>query len=204
MNPAVGKNPRAAPVRPIWQKAVMNRPTTTRPDADAESRQAAGRLEEVFSRYQDELLGMLFYVVGNVEDARDALQDAFIKCWRHRDGIDDIENLRAWVFRVALNAGRDLRETAWRRRRQSLEEGGNHLASADPRPDAAALQNERLAIVRQAIGQLRPEEQEVFLLRQDGQMSYDQIAQAISIPLGTVKTRMRLSLKKLREAVEGK
>ena len=66
---------------------TMNRLPTTRPDAENESRQVARRLEEAFSRYQDELLGMLYYVVGNAEDARDALQDAFIKCWKHRDGL---------------------------------------------------------------------------------------------------------------------
>ncbi len=182
----------------------MNRPSTARPDAEDESRQLARRLEEAFSRYQDELLGMLYYVVGNAEDARDALQDAFIKCWKRRDGIAEVENLRAWLFRIALNTGRDMRGTAWRRRRQPLEEGERMLAAATARPDAEAAQNERLLIVRQAIGQLRPEEQEVFLLRQDGQMTYQQIAETISIPLGTVKTRMRLSLRKLREAMEGK
>ena len=182
----------------------MNRLPIARPDAENESRQVARRLEEAFSRYQDELLGMLYYVVGNAEDARDALQDTFIKCWKHRDGIAEIENLRAWIFRIALNTGRDLRGAAWRRRRQPLEEGGSVLAAATLKPDVEAAQNERLAIVRHAIGQLRPEEQEVFLLRQDGQMTYQQIAETISIPLGTVKTRMRLSLMKLREAMEGK
>jgi RNA polymerase sigma-70 factor (ECF subfamily) len=78
------------------------------------------------------------------------------------------------------------------------------LAAATLRPDVEAVRNERLLIARQAISQLRPEEQEVFLLRQDGQMTYEQIAEAISIPLGTVKTRMRLSLMKLRQAMEGK
>ncbi|MFZ1936011.1 MAG: RNA polymerase sigma factor [Thermoguttaceae bacterium] len=183
----------------------MNRLPTARPDGgDDESRLLARRLEEVFSRYQDELLGMLYYVVGNAEDARDALQDAFIKCWKHRDGIAEVENVRAWLFRIALNAGRDMRGTAWHRRRQPLEEGGTTLAAATLRPDVEAVRNERLLIARQAISQLRPEEQEVFLLRQDGQMTYEQIAEAISIPLGTVKTRMRLSLMKLRQAMEGK
>jgi RNA polymerase sigma factor (sigma-70 family) len=181
----------------------MNRLSTTRPDAENESRQVAKRLEEAFSRHQDELLGMLYYVVGNAEDARDALQDAFIKCWKHRDGVAEVENLRAWIFRIALNAGRDLRGAAWHRRRRPLEEDGILLTTTDPRPDAQAVENERLAILRRAIRQLRPEEQEVFLLRQDGQMTYDQIAEAIDIPVGTVKTRMRLSLTKLREAVEG-
>jgi len=62
----------------------MNRHPTARPDAEDESRQVARRLEEAFSQYQDELLGMLYYVVGNAEDARDALQDAFKNVhWRH-------------------------------------------------------------------------------------------------------------------------
>ena len=52
--------------------------------------------------------------------------------------------------------------------------------------------------------ELRAEEQEVFLLRQNGQMTYDQIARAINIPVGTVKTRMRLALAKLRERLETK
>ena len=182
----------------------MNRLPTARPDADNESRQLARRLEEAFSRYQDELLGMLYYVVGNAEDARDALQDTFIKCWKHRDGLAEIENLRAWIFRIALNTGRDLRGAAWHRRRQPLAEGGSALPAATLRPDVEVARSEWVAMVRQAIGQLRPEEQEVFLLRQDGQMTYQQIAETISIPLGTVKTRMRLSLMKLREAMEGR
>ena len=184
----------------------MNRLPTARPDGgDDESRLLARRLEEVFSRYQDELLGMLYYVVGNAEDARDALQDAFIKCWKHRDGIAEVENVRAWLFRIALNAGRDMRGTAWHRRRQPLEEGGTTLAAATLRPDVEAVPAQRTAADRPpGHRQLRPEEQEVFLLRQDGQMTYEQIAEAISIPLGTVKTRMRLSLMKLRQAMEGK
>ena len=60
---------------------------------------------------------------------------------------------------------------------------------------------EDLARLRQAIVQLRPEEQEVFLLRQNGELKYDEIAINLSIPLGTVKTRMRLALEKLRLAM---
>lgn len=182
----------------------MNHPATAQPDVKNESQPAAKWLEEAFSSYQDELLGMLYYVVGNAEDARDALQEAFIKCWKHRDEAALVENRRAWIFRVALNAGRDLRGTAWRRHRQPLEEGGKQLAATELRPDAVAVRNERLTLVRQAIRQLRAEEQEVFLLREDGQLTYEKIAETIGIPLGTVKTRMRLALMKLREAMEGK
>jgi len=182
----------------------MNRPRANRHAVEAEPQAAPKRLEEAFVRYQDELLGTLYYLVGNIEDARDALQETFIKCWRHSQGLNEIENLRAWIFRIAINAGRDMRSTAWRRRRKPLEHKEAGLIAKDPQPDADAQRREQLALVRRAVRQLRPEEQEVFLLRQNGQMTYDQIAQSIEIPVGTVKTRMRLALTKLRGALKEK
>ena len=71
----------------------------------------------------------------------------------------------------------------------------------DPGPLAALEQQEELARVREALSDLRAEEQEVFLLRQNGQMTYEEIAHTVGIPLGTVKTRMRLALAKLRVAM---
>jgi RNA polymerase sigma factor (sigma-70 family) len=182
----------------------MSVPPTAKQDTENESRQVAKRLEESFSLYQDELLGMLYHLLGNIEDARDALQNAFIKCWKHRDDFESIENPRAWIFRITLNAGRDLYKTAWRKHRKPLEEGGSQLAAVDLRPDAGAIRHERLAMLRSAIGNLHPEQREIFLLRQDGQMTYEQIADAVGSPVGTVKTRMRLALAKLRESLEGK
>jgi RNA polymerase sigma-70 factor (ECF subfamily) len=49
--------------------------------------------------------------------------------------------------------------------------------------------------------QLRPEEQEVFLLRQNGELTYEEIAETLDVPTGTVKTRMRLALSRLREVL---
>lgn len=170
----------------------------------AESRQQAGEvglLEDAFAQYQSELLGTLFYLVGNLEDARDALQDTFIKCWRHREEVPDVQNLKAWIFRIALNTGRDLRQTAWRRKRQSLPDDTQMTACKQDGPHVVVERRERLELLRQALRALRGEEQEVFLLRQNGGMTYEEIANAIDIPLGTVKTRMRLALTKLRLAL---
>ena len=61
--------------------------------------------------------------------------------------------------------------------------------------------NEQMTMVRKAVGQLRAEEQEVFLLRQNALMTYEQIAETTGIPTGTVKTRMRLAIIKLRESL---
>ncbi len=180
----------------------MNHSRASRSAKAPNGREAAGPLDEAFARFQDELLGTLYYLVGNSEDARDALQEAFLKCWRHREEVPEVQNLKAWIFRIALNVGRDLRATAWRRRRRPMEEDeAAVLVSSDPPPGADLVRREQLALVRKALLDLRPEEQEVFLLRQNGQMTYEEIAASMSIPLGTVKTRMRLALGKLREAL---
>src|SRR5947208_11850630 len=139
--------------------------------AGAAAALGASLLEEAFARHQSELLGTLYYLVGNLEDARDALQDAFIKCWRHQAEVGEVENLKAWVFRVALNAGRDIRETAWRRKRQSLPEDESALASRRAGPDLIAEHDERPIRLRAAIRELRAEEQEVILLRQNGELT---------------------------------
>ena len=157
-------------------------------------------LEDVFARWQDELLGTLYYLVGNREDARDALQETFIKCWRHRQRLDEVRNLKAWIFRVALNTGRDVRQTAWRRRRTPLADA-EVMVDGGPSPEAAIERREQCERVRRAIAELRREEQEVFLLRQNGELTYEEIATAAGIPVGTAKTRMRLALEKIRKAL---
>lgn len=160
-----------------------------------------GSLADAFALYQSELLGTLYYLVGNLDDARDALQDAFIKCWRNQDKVAEVHNLKAWIFCIALNAGRDLRETAWRRRRQGLPEDEMQLTSRELPPDVVLEDDERMAMLRDALRALRPEEQEIFLLRQNGNLTYEEIAVQLGIPAGTVKTRMRLALAHLRQAL---
>jgi RNA polymerase sigma-70 factor (ECF subfamily) len=176
---------------------------TTPPSSDTRDLAASGqRLETLFDDAHGEILGTLFYLVGNMEDARDALQETFLKCWRHRYQIERVTNLRAWVFRIALNTGRDCRKAAWNRRRQSIVEDTAMVSTSDS-PDAGLLRDEELRTLQQAVLKLRAEEQEVFLLRQNGSLTYEQIAEATSLPLGTVKTRMRTAIRQLREAVGG-
>ena len=180
---------------------------TKPPNLDCESSSqdsadSAQRLETLFDAARGEILGTLFYLVGNMEDAKDALQETFLKCWRKRDQIEEVQNLKAWVFRVALNTGRDFRKTAWNRRRESIAEDALMVSTTDG-PDRGLMRDEELGRLRLAVQQLRPEEQEVFLLRQNGELTYEQIAESTSLPIGTVKTRMRTAIRQLRESVGG-
>lgn len=171
-------------------------------DGSAARTPAERKLEDVFTRFEPELLGTLQHLLGNADDARDALQDGFVRCWKKRDALDEIANLRAWVFRVAYNVGLDLLKSGWRRRRKAVAVEELESTARDGEPEERALERERLAALRDAIRRLEGKEKDVFLLRQNGALTYEQIAQATGLPVGTVKTAMRRALAKLRAADE--
>jgi RNA polymerase sigma factor (sigma-70 family) len=181
-----------------WEQSHVIEPVSADEQACRPTPQA---LEGMFARCQGELLGTLYYLLGNWDDARDCLQETFLKCWRSRQEIGKIENLRAWIFRVAINTGRDARSTAWRRKKQPLPTEAEEHVARGPSAEAALLEGERVERLRSAIADLRDEEKEVFLLRQNGELTYEEIANLLDIPSGTVKTRMRLALERLRRVL---
>lgn len=154
-----------------------------------------------FHGMRDELISTLVYVLGNRDDALDAAQDAFVKCWRARDTVAEVQNLRAWIFRVGLNTAKDMRRSAWSRKVKPLGTEEIMLVAREPMTGAALEDEESLRLLRSAIADLRAEEKEVFLLRQNGSLTYEQIAEIRQAPVGTVKTQMRSALGKLRLAL---
>ena len=122
-------------------------------------------LVRAFNDLRDELVSTLCFILGHQEDAQDAAQEAFLRCWRTREGLPGVQNLRAWIFRVGLNVAKDVRRSAWRRKVRPLE-GADSMPMLDAEPPTRALENqESLHQLRQALLGLRPEEKEVFLLR---------------------------------------
>ena len=162
---------------------------------------ASHPLTRMFHDIRDELMSTLVYLLGNSDDAQEAAQEAFLKCWKARASLPEVQNLRAWVFRVAMNTARDTQRSAWNRRVKPLLAEELMLSTREVAPGAALEDQESLARLRLAIAELRPEEQEVFLLRQNGELTYEQIAEIRSTPVGTVKTQMRTALQKLRRVL---
>ncbi|MBY0455749.1 MAG: RNA polymerase sigma factor [Gemmataceae bacterium] len=167
----------------------------------AAERHGDDALVATFNAVRDELVSTLLYLLGNADDAQDAAQEAFLKCWRARGSVPDVQNLRAWIFRVGLNAAKDFQRSAWNRKSRPLPEDDLMLPVRDDAPGQAAEDQETLDRLRQAITQLRQDEKEVFLLRQNGDLTYGQIAEIRNAPVGTVKTQMRTALIKLRRVL---
>jgi RNA polymerase sigma-70 factor (ECF subfamily) len=173
---------------------------TVRPPAAADGTEApAERLVRTFNTLRDELISTLLFVLGNSEDAQDAAQEVFIKCWGARDQLQQVLNLRAWIFRVAFNTAKDLQRSAWNRRVRPLRGEEFMMTDRDPAPVQTLEYKESVERLRKGILTLREEEKEVFLLRQNGELTYDQIAEMRQCPVGTVKTQMRSALEKLRK-----
>ena len=158
-------------------------------------------LTRTFAECRPALLQMLTAQLGCADDAQDVLQEAFLKCWRFRHRIRKVHNLRAWIFRVGMNAARDCQRNAWRRKAKPLPTQITLPDISAIPPAQQLLKQEDLDRVRQALGQLRADERDVFLLRQNSDLTYDEIAVRRDAPVGTVKTQMRAALQKLRSVL---
>src|SRR5690348_11289055 len=156
-------------------------------------------LLRTFTALRDDLVSTLWFMLGNPDDAQDVAQEAFLRCWRAQDELPDVQNLRAWIFRVSLNAAKDLQRSAWRRRVKPMLAAEVLPMVERSSPGLELEKKETMLRLRQALQELRPEEQEVFLLRQNGELTYEQIAEMHNRPVGTVKTQMRSALQKLRK-----
>jgi len=154
-----------------------------------------------FNTLRDELVSTLVYVLGNRDDAVDAAQEAFLKCWRTRETMVEVQNLRAWIFRVGLNTAKDMQRSAWNRKVKPLVVEDTMIASREPAPGIEFEDREMVDRLKAAIVSLRQDEQEVFLLRQNGELTYEQIAEIRNTPIGTIKTQMRTALIKLRKVL---
>src|SRR5262245_26311266 len=183
---------------------MSKRPTSVfaSPAAETPPELSPGELLlRAFNDLRDELVSTLWFLLGNKDDAQDVAQEAFLRCWRTRESLPEVLNLRAWIFRVGLNAAKDMQRSAWRRRVKPLL-GADAMPILDPSAPTQLLEEqESLAQLRSALLHLRPEEKEVFLLRQNGELTYEQIAELHNRPVGTVKTQMRSALQKLRKVL---
>jgi RNA polymerase sigma-70 factor (ECF subfamily) len=158
-------------------------------------------LLDAFVEVRADLLCALTLLLGSADDAQDAAQEAFLKCWRNRDLVRRVGNLRAWIFRVGINSGRDLRRNAWRRRSRPLPEVEPAARQPASSPNDGLVCQETLERLRAAVQRLWPAERDIFLLRHNTDRTYAEIAELRGAPVGTLKTRMRAALKKLRLAL---
>ena len=146
------------------------------------------------------LAGAVRGILGVRADVHEVLQEAFLRAWRAVEDGRRPSDPKAWIFVLTLNLARDeLRRRRRRAPRTDIDEVDElRLQTTEPGPARRLEGAETLAAAREAIHALSGPEKEVFLLRASGELTFTAVAEALSIPVGTAKTRMRAALRELR------
>lgn len=165
--------------------------------------------EALYDRYGDLVYSVSLRVVGDAYIAEDVTQDVFLRVWRRPEQFDvGRGKFVTWLLSVARNRSIDHRRSQSRRMRHETAASGEDeedvLPAADERDDpalAAVLSDERTA-VRRALETLPPEQRLAIQLAYFGGLTQLEIANRTGQPLGTIKTRIRLGMQKMRAALE--
>jgi len=161
-------------------------------------------VSQLYDRYRVVLFGLLVRILNNREEAEDVLQELFLQVW-HRAGDYDSNRGRPFTWLVTLARSRAidrLRSVASRERvaTESAREATEEVSDAV----ADAVRSEQRGIVTSALSQLPEEQQRALVLAYFDGLTQSEIADRLGAPLGTVKTRMRAGMMKLREVLGGK
>ncbi len=146
----------------------------------------------IVNRYQDELYTMALRMLASPADAADAVQETFLRAYTRLPQLRG-GSVRGWLYRVAINCSYDVHRRAARRPADALEDAaGNIVDLPDPAPgpEASALQRERVAAVRSALQSVPEVFRAAVVLRDVNDLSYEEISEALRIPIGTVRSRL--------------
>ena len=149
------------------------------------------------------IYSLVLRVLGDMSSAEEVLIDVYAQVWRQAASYDaDRGAPLAWMATMARSRAIDRLRSGWQeqRRKESLDVLGEATANAAS-PEELAAASERQMLVREALNTLTPEQRQVIELAYYSGLSHSEIAEKLNQPLGTVKTRTRIGMKKLREAL---
>lgn len=155
---------------------------------------------QFYDRYAGRVFGLLLHLLRNRTDAEDVLQEAFWQVWRQADRFDSRRSsAEAWMLMIARSRAVD----RLRKKRETVTDTVPEVAS-DSKPDINLARADEAAKVSDALRLLPFEQQEPIRLAFFEGLTHDQISRHLNIPLGTVKTRIRLGFLRLRDRLTTK
>jgi RNA polymerase sigma-70 factor, ECF subfamily len=187
--------------------AVYPAVAPSRPDDDTllNCFQAGERaaLEELFERYRLPAFRVAFRLLNHEADALDAVQEGFVKALTHLGGFQKRSTFKTWLLRVVSNAALDLGRQRGRRECLSLEAASvndDDLALLlVPDESAVTLARAELRqLLDQALRSLSDAQRQTFVLHAEAELSYREVAEAMSVSIGTVMSRLFYARQKLR------
>jgi RNA polymerase sigma-70 factor (family 1) len=154
----------------------------------------------IFEKYRNQLFAYLFKVTKSRETSEEIVLDVFLKLWHGREAITEIENLEAFLFRVAHNKAIDFFRAAKRnpKMQQEIWELITEAISYET-ADKKLLDKSIEALVQTAVDQLSPQRRKVYFLRNNEDLSYGEIARELNLSTNTVRNHLAASVQFIRE-----
>jgi RNA polymerase sigma-70 factor (ECF subfamily) len=163
---------------------------------------------ELVCLHWDGVVRVVYRMSGDPALAEDAAQEAFLRAWQRLSSYKPQHAFRAWVYKIAVNAALDVLRS--RRPTGSLDDLADDRLPVAPEetgpaqdPESLVDRREQAERVQQAVMALPDASRAVLVLREWGQLSYAEIADALSIPIGTVMSRLNAGRGQLRKSLAG-
>ncbi|MCE9634413.1 MAG: sigma-70 family RNA polymerase sigma factor [Planctomycetes bacterium] len=194
------------------------RATGSAEDMDAVRRCLAGESDafgEIVARWQDRIYSAVYRMTGDADNAKDLAQETFIRAWSSLRSYHGGAAFGTWLYAIALNQVRsDVRRRRAQKRGAPIsldaqragtdEDRGIDPADRGPGPVDASATTEHVYILRKAVAALDPDYREVIVLREFEDLSYEEIAEATGVPVGTVRSRLFRAREELRRVLDGR
>jgi RNA polymerase sigma-70 factor (ECF subfamily) len=174
--------------------------TTVLTDQDLVSASLRGdrlAFSELVNRYREGAISVVYRMTADPQLAEEAAQEAFIRAWQRLCSYNPLFPFRSWIFSIAVHAAQDvLRNT-----HKEVDIDQLPLETPRGKPEAELEAKERRAQVQQAVLALPQASRAVLILREYEGLSYQEIAAALDIPLGTVMSRLNYARGQLRQSL---
>lgn len=169
--------------------------------------------DQIVELYADKLYNYIVRMLGNSQDAEDVLQEVFLRAYQGLPQFDGRASLSTWLFRIATNLCIDHYRkqerrvktvSIYRERADDSEDENEEWEFPDmqtPDPMQAVLDKELQEVVERAVQELSPKLKTILLMYDVEGLSYEEIAQALRIPMGTVKSRLHLARTEIQKKV---
>ena len=160
------------------------------------------QFRELVDRHRDRVYTFAYYSLGNREEAEDATQEVLLRLWKHWRELDD-KTAAAWITRVARNVCIDVirRRRTYRTRFVANSDGDDFVTaiSAEPSPEERLHTSELQFHIKRALIEVREPYRSVVILREVQDMKYEEICDALDLPLNTVKSYLHRARRMLRD-----
>ncbi len=161
-------------------------------------------LAQLYDRYRVILFGLLMRILNNREEAEDVLQETFLQVWRKAADFDENRG-RPFTWLVTLGRSRGIdRLRSLSARERVAEAGAREVIEEISDAASDAFRSEQRGLVNDALAQLPDDQKRPLMLAYFDGLTQSEIATRLGAPLGTIKTRMRTGLMKMREQLAGK